>query len=77
MQLPSALFLSGLAEVLGVQPRLLRRAVELVTNAGRKHPDEIISDLRLSPYLIEAFCNLSRETFAGHGPQISFEPTLK
>ena len=59
------------------QPRLLRRAVELVTNAGRKHPDEILSDLRLSPYLVEAFCNLPRGMLAGHGPQISFEPTLK
>lgn len=40
------------------QPRLMRRAVELLLEGGRKHPDELVADLGLSPALIESFCNL-------------------
>lgn len=58
------------------QPRLLRRAIELIVNARRKHPDEILSDLGLSRRLIEAFCNLPFETLAPRPSQL-FEPTLK
>lgn len=58
------------------QPRLLRRAMELVLESKRKHPDEILNELHLSAGWIEAFCALqpgslraSPETFQG--------PTLK
>lgn len=40
------------------QPRLMRRAVELILEGQRRHPDELVADLSLSPRLIEAFCNL-------------------
>jgi Zn-dependent peptidase ImmA (M78 family)/transcriptional regulator with XRE-family HTH domain len=58
------------------QPRLLKRAVELVVNARRKHPDEILNDLCLNPSLIESFCNLSPGTLAPPALEV-FEPTLK
>jgi hypothetical protein len=47
------------------QPRLLRRAVELVLDSGRKHPDEIVSELRLSTDWIESFCNLPKGGIEG------------
>jgi Zn-dependent peptidase ImmA (M78 family)/DNA-binding XRE family transcriptional regulator len=58
------------------EPRLLRRAVELILTSGRKHPDEMLNELKLSPRWIEALCNLPPGTF-GNEKQRSFEPTLK
>jgi Zn-dependent peptidase ImmA (M78 family) len=63
-------------EIVIEQPRLLRRAFELIVNARRKHPDEILNDLSLGPDLVEAFCNLQEGTFATPSPE-PFEPTLK
>lgn len=40
------------------QPKMMRRAMELVLDSGRLHPDEILATLALSPTLIEAFCGL-------------------
>jgi len=58
------------------EPRLLRRAVELILSSGRKHSDDILNELKLSPRWIEAFCNLPPGTF-GNEKQGAFEPTLK
>lgn len=58
------------------QPRLLRRAVELILEGNRKHPDEILADLNFSPTLIETFCNLPRGSLTGEGEK-NFEPSLK
>jgi Zn-dependent peptidase ImmA (M78 family)/transcriptional regulator with XRE-family HTH domain len=58
------------------QPRLLRRAIELVLESGRKHPEDILNDLRLSPGWIETFCGLPIGSLKGAAPPI-FEPTLK
>ena len=59
------------------QPRLLRRAFELIINAGRKYPDEIVSELHLSPALLEAFCNLPPGTLSPPAQEPSADPTLK
>lgn len=40
------------------QPRLMRRAMELVLESGRLHPDEILAALGLSATLVAAFCSL-------------------
>lgn len=58
------------------QPRLLRRALELIFEKGRKSPDEIADDLRLSATWIEAFCNLPEGTLASKAESV-YEPTLK
>jgi Zn-dependent peptidase ImmA (M78 family) len=58
------------------QPKLLRRAVELVLEGKRKHPDEVLSDLNFSTKLIEDFCNLPRGTF-DKKPYDIFNPSLK
>jgi len=58
------------------QPRLLRRAVELILESGRKQPDEIVNEIRLSSDLIEAFCNLPSGMLRKNVPS-EYEPTLK
>jgi Zn-dependent peptidase ImmA (M78 family) len=45
------------------EPKLLRRAVEVILKGKCKHPDEILYDLNLDATLIEDFCNLSRGLF--------------
>jgi Zn-dependent peptidase ImmA (M78 family) len=57
-------------------PRLLRRAIELLLEGNRKHPDEILADLAFNPRLVEKLCNLpSGILTVGH--QEIAEPTLK
>jgi Zn-dependent peptidase ImmA (M78 family)/transcriptional regulator with XRE-family HTH domain len=46
------------------QPKLLRRAIELILKGGRKHPNEVLSDLNFRPTLIENFCNVPRGMLA-------------
>jgi Zn-dependent peptidase ImmA (M78 family)/transcriptional regulator with XRE-family HTH domain len=59
------------------EPRMLKRAVELVLESGRKYPEDILNELRLSEEWIEAFCGLSLAKFKrGDDPQEP-EPTLK
>ncbi|WP_456701410.1 MULTISPECIES: ImmA/IrrE family metallo-endopeptidase [unclassified Bradyrhizobium] len=58
------------------QPRLLKRAVELVLESGKKHPEDILNELALSAGWIEIFCALTPGTLAGPG-QSPVEPTLK
>ena len=58
------------------EPRLLRRAVELVLESGKMGPDEILNEIRLSAEWVEAFCNLPKGTFRIKDKG-AFEPTLK
>jgi Zn-dependent peptidase ImmA (M78 family)/DNA-binding XRE family transcriptional regulator len=58
------------------QPRLLKRAVELVLESGKKHPEDILNELALSAAWIEEFCTLEPGTL-GHKGFPAFEPTLK
>lgn len=58
------------------QPKLLRRAIELILEGGRKHPDEILSDLNFSTLIIESFCNLPSGTF-NQNQCNNIDPTLK
>jgi hypothetical protein len=55
---------------------MLRRALELVLESGRKHPDDILNELRLSGEWIGAFCGLPLGKFKGSTPPAP-EPTLK
>ncbi|MAL56607.1 MAG: hypothetical protein CL682_05465 [Brevundimonas sp.] len=47
------------------QPRLLRRAAEMVINGNRKHPDEIVADLPFNRKTLEILCNLTPGALAG------------
>jgi Zn-dependent peptidase ImmA (M78 family)/DNA-binding XRE family transcriptional regulator len=58
------------------QPRLLKRAVELVLESGKKHPEDILNELPLSAGWIENFCALEPGTL-GYKGFSAFEPTLK
>jgi Zn-dependent peptidase ImmA (M78 family)/transcriptional regulator with XRE-family HTH domain len=58
------------------QPKLLRRAVELIFEGKRKHPNEVLSDLNFSTGIIEDFCNLPRGMF-NQEPYDIFDPSLK
>lgn len=58
------------------QPRLLRRALEMVVSAGRKMADEIAAELQIAKRLIEEICNLSSDFFAV-ASQKEFSPSLK
>jgi Zn-dependent peptidase ImmA (M78 family)/DNA-binding XRE family transcriptional regulator len=58
------------------KPRLLKRAVQLVLESGRKHPGDILNELRLSREWIETFCGLDDGTLKATNP-LGFEPTLK
>jgi Zn-dependent peptidase ImmA (M78 family)/transcriptional regulator with XRE-family HTH domain len=59
------------------QPRLLRRAVEMVLQSGRKHPEDILNELHLSAQWIEAFCGLDPSTLQYRPPPPYEGPTLK
>lgn len=50
------------------KPRLLKRAVQLVLESGRRHSDDVLNDLRLSPEWIEAFCGLDEGALKGIVP---------
>ena len=58
------------------QPRLLKRAVELVLESGKRHPEDILNELALSAGWIETFCALEPGAL-GHKGFSAFEPTLK
>ena len=57
-------------------PRLLNKAAHLVLNSGKKNPDEIRSDLSMSPKIIEKFLNLPEGRLSPCPPK-DFTPTLK
>jgi Zn-dependent peptidase ImmA (M78 family)/transcriptional regulator with XRE-family HTH domain len=46
------------------QPRLLRRAIEMLLNAGKKIVDELVTDLRLAHRIIVQLCSLPANFFA-------------
>jgi Zn-dependent peptidase ImmA (M78 family)/transcriptional regulator with XRE-family HTH domain len=58
------------------QPRLLRRAVEMVVSAKRKLSDEMAIELQIAQALIEKICNLP-EGFFAVAVQREFSPSLK
>ena len=58
------------------QPRLLKRAIEMVINGGRRHPDEITADLPFNRATLETLCNLAPGTLTSK-PTISDDLTLK
>jgi Zn-dependent peptidase ImmA (M78 family)/transcriptional regulator with XRE-family HTH domain len=59
------------------QPRLLKRAVEMILNANKKHPDEIATDLGLNREVIELLCNLQSGALSHRDTVVNTEPTLK
>lgn len=58
------------------QPRLLRRAVEMLVSAGFKMADEIVTDLKIARNLVAEFCNLPVEFFTSRGAP-EFLPSIK
>ena len=58
------------------QPKLLKKAVEMIIDSKRLHPDDIISDLSICPSLLEAFYNLPPNWFR-KGEIDYLGPTLK
>jgi Zn-dependent peptidase ImmA (M78 family)/DNA-binding XRE family transcriptional regulator len=58
------------------QPRLLRRAVELLLESGKKHPEDILNELHLSQDWIEIFCGLQTGALKGDR-SVEIEPTLR
>jgi Zn-dependent peptidase ImmA (M78 family)/transcriptional regulator with XRE-family HTH domain len=59
------------------EPRLLKRAVEVLLKSKRKYLDEILSDLNFDATLIEDFCNLPRGTFNQEPYKMADPVTLK
>ena len=59
------------------QPKLLRKAVEMVLLSGRCRADDIRSDLALAPQVIETLCNLDNGTLSVGDPVPLLLPTLK
>ena len=59
------------------QPKLLKKAVELLLQHKVKRPDAIVSDVRLRSDLLEEFFNLPKGLLASNGDVIGFEPTLR
>lgn len=59
------------------QPRLLKRAFEMVLEGGRHHPDEIMADLPFNRQTLEALCNLAPGTLRGSEVPSGGDLTLK
>lgn len=51
------------------QPRLLRRAVEMVIEGKRRHPDEIAADLPFNRTTLEILCNLPPGFLSAQPPE--------
>ena len=58
------------------EPKLLRKAIEIIVQSERKMRDEIASDLRISRRFIAAFCGLPPEYFEQRSSS-EFVPMLK
>jgi Zn-dependent peptidase ImmA (M78 family)/DNA-binding XRE family transcriptional regulator len=58
------------------EPRLLKRATRLVVDGGKKTPDEICADIKISGRVIEKICDLP-SGFLASGTAVEFQPTLK
>lgn len=59
------------------QSKLLKKAVEMVLDAKKKLPHEILTDLNLSSQDISSFCNISEEIFHTKQTQQADILTLK
>jgi Zn-dependent peptidase ImmA (M78 family)/transcriptional regulator with XRE-family HTH domain len=58
------------------QPRLLRKAVEMVFAARRKGPEDFRAEIALAPRVIEALCNLDDGTLTMIEP-VPLQPSLR
>jgi Zn-dependent peptidase ImmA (M78 family)/DNA-binding XRE family transcriptional regulator len=58
------------------RPRLLRQALDLVINAGKKVAGEIADEMRLSVRLLAAFCGVPCDFFVANRT-LEFSPSLK
>jgi Zn-dependent peptidase ImmA (M78 family)/DNA-binding XRE family transcriptional regulator len=58
------------------QPKLLKRAIELLLEHKVKHPEAIVDEVRLRADLLEGFLNLPRGTLSKTDLP-GFEPTLR
>ncbi len=58
------------------KPGALRKAVELIVGSGKKHPEEIAADMKLSPSLVETICGLPSGFIPAPAP-VEFIQTLK
>lgn len=58
------------------QPRLLRRAMEMVVSADIKMADEVVLELKIARSLVADFCNLPLDFFATDTP-LEFSPSIK
>jgi Zn-dependent peptidase ImmA (M78 family)/transcriptional regulator with XRE-family HTH domain len=60
------------------EPKLLRKALSMIFEAGARGPEDINADIALSPEIIEILCNLERGSLTAQQQQsISYYPTLK
>lgn len=59
------------------QPRLLKRAMEMVIDGNRLHPDEIAANLPFNRATLEALCNLPPGALSARDPANGDELTLK
>lgn len=58
------------------QPRMLQKAALMLLENGKKHPEEICSDIALNPRMLAAFWNVSPDVFNSSIPD-EFSPSLK
>jgi len=58
------------------QPRLLRKAVEMVFAAERKRPEDFRAEIALAARVIEALCNLDDGALATEEP-VPLQPSLR
>jgi len=58
------------------QPTLLRRAAELVVNAGKKLSDQIVTEIQVSADFLAAICGV-KVTFFEAPATVEFTPSLK
>ena len=58
------------------QPKLLRKAVEMIVAARRKEPDDIRLEIALAPRIIETLCNLDEGALMTRDPK-PLQPVLR
>jgi len=59
------------------QPRLLKRAMEMILDSGKKHADEVAGDLGLNRDIIEQLCNLPPNSLKYNDNISDIDPILK
>ena len=58
------------------QPKLLRKAVSMILDAGQKTADDLVAELALAPPVIETLCNLDEGTLSAPEP-VPLQPSLR